>query len=81
MAASKTIAVDEEAYEKLRDKKREGETFSDVIDRLAGERSLLEFAGNASDEQTEELRQAIRDARDGVERSLDDTARRLSEDS
>lgn len=48
MAETKTIAVSETAYEHLKARKREGESFSDVVERLAGERSLLEIAGTGS---------------------------------
>lgn len=43
---TKTIALDSEAYELLRDHRREGETFSDVVKRLARRgRPLSDFAG------------------------------------
>nr|WP_084156951.1 antitoxin VapB family protein [Haladaptatus cibarius] len=47
---TKNISLNDEAYEQLRARKHEGESFSDVVKRLAGERSLLEIAGILSKE-------------------------------
>lgn len=47
---TKTITIDEEAYERLRAHKLEGESFSDVVKRLAGERSWTEVAGIWADD-------------------------------
>jgi len=47
-AMTKVISLSEEAYRTLKDLKRKGESFSDVIIRIAGSRearSLAEFAG------------------------------------
>lgn len=46
MADTKTISLDRQAYELLRREKRKGETFSDVVKRLARPRKpLTAFAG------------------------------------
>jgi predicted CopG family antitoxin len=62
--ATKTISLDEEAYERLEAHKREGESFSDVVKRIAGERSWREVAGLLSDEEAEQLETVIEEGRE-----------------
>ena len=57
----RNIRLTEDAYQRLKDRKQPGESFSDTVERIAGERSLLELAGLISDEEAEEMRQAIRE--------------------
>ena len=61
----KTITISIEAYEALLKLKRPGESFSDVILKLAKKRSLLDLAGvwrDVSDEELEKVLKEIREA-------------------
>ncbi len=79
MRMSKSIRLSEEAYERLAAHKREGETFSDVVLRLAGERSILEIAGVLSDDEADALREAVDERRERRAAELEDTVDRLRE--
>ena len=67
--SAKTISLDEKAYELLKKRKENGESFSDVIKKLTKEKSLLEIAGIWEDE---ELRKNIEDTK-ATEKDLDET--------
>jgi predicted CopG family antitoxin len=77
MHMSKSIRLSEEAYERLAAHKREDETFSEVVLRLAGERSLLELAGILSDDEAEAVREAVDERRERRAADLEGTADRL----
>lgn len=62
--ATKTISLDEEAYERLKARKKKGESFSETVKRLAGERSWSEVAGILSEEEAADLETAIEDGRE-----------------
>ncbi|WP_092813778.1 antitoxin VapB family protein [Halopenitus malekzadehii] len=74
---SKSIRLSEEAYDRLAAHKTEDETFSEVVLRLAGERSLLEIAGILSDEEADALRDAIDDRRERRANGLEEVADRM----
>ena len=59
---TKTISLAEDAYEKLKRHKREGESFSDVVRRLTGDVRLSEYYGRLDAETADEL-EAIVEAR------------------
>jgi predicted CopG family antitoxin len=76
---SKSIRLSEKAYDRLAAHKRDDETFSDVVLRLAGERSLLELAGVLSDEEADALRSAVDDRRERRAAELEKAANRMRE--
>ncbi|MBI2183984.1 MAG: antitoxin VapB family protein [Thaumarchaeota archaeon] len=47
--ASKNIAIREDVYKKLLEAKKEGESFSEVIERLFEKPSLTHFSGVLAD--------------------------------
>ena len=55
----KTISLSEEAYEILRNAKKERESFSQVVIRLASKRSLEDFVGCISSESISKLSDAL----------------------
>ena len=60
---TKTISLDQEAYEHLKAHKREGESFSDVIKRIAGERFWTEVVGILSDAEADALERTVEEGR------------------
>lgn len=56
---TKSIRLDEEVYERIKAHKREEETFSEAIDRLTVDYSLLDFAGGYSEADAERHRELL----------------------
>jgi predicted CopG family antitoxin len=71
--ATKTINLTEGAYARLASLKREGESFSQVVDRLTGKFGLLDLIGILDDRSARELRSVKKDLgkrlRKGMDRS------------
>jgi len=68
---TKTISLADDAYEKLKARKREGESFSDVVRRLAGGVTLAEYHGVLDGGTADELEAIVerrREERDGTHR-------------
>ena len=76
---SRSVRLSDEAYERLEAQKREDETFSEVVLRLAGERSLSELAGILSDEQADSVEDAIEERRERRRGQLETVADRMRE--
>ena len=69
--AVKTITITEDAYRRLRSRKVDDESFSDVILRLTKRRPLSDFVGILSSESADAVRRAIDEDRE-VRRKVDE---------
>ncbi len=74
-AMTKVISLSEKAYETLKGMKKPGESFSDVVLRVANDKkkkSLLEFSGKWSgDDADEVLAQIMKDREQSASRKVD----------
>ncbi len=61
--STKTISITTEAYERLKIRKKENESFTDVINRIAGKESITEYAGFLSKESIDDLEKSIKELR------------------
>ena len=69
--STKNISLDEDAYNRLKKLKDEGESFSDVVKKVTGERSLKEIAGIISDEEAKLMKEKISENREESRKRLD----------
>jgi len=76
---AKNISISDEAYTRLASLKRPNESFTDVVNRLTGKRSILELAGTLTKDEGEELRRRIDETRLTSAERLSRTARRMTE--
>ena len=74
-AMTKVISLSEKAYETLKSMKKSGESFSDVVLRVAKEKkkkSLLEFSGKwVGDDADKVLAQIMKDRERSASRQVD----------
>ena len=73
----KNISISDEAYERLASLKRPNESFTDVVNRLTGKRSMLELAGILTMEEGEEIREDIKRLREASSRRVKSTLDRV----
>jgi len=60
---TKNISISDEAYERLKAIKKSRESFTDVINRLTGRRSVMELAGVLSKEEAREMKKIVKEIR------------------
>jgi predicted CopG family antitoxin len=74
--ATKTINLTEGSYSRLAALKREGESFSEVVDRITGKFALRDLVGVLDDRKAEAVRRAKRDFGKRLRKGMDRTAKR-----
>ena len=77
---TKTISLAEDAYEQLKRHKRAGESFSDVVRRLAGDVSLSEYFGRLDEETAEDIEAVIESRRGSRAKSHRDRVDELADE-
>lgn len=78
---TKTIGLREDVYERLKARKRENESFTDLVARLIDETTVdwEETFGNLPEEEAAELERAARRSREATGRGLADRQVRAGE--
>ena len=78
---TKTIGLDDEAYERLEAQKREGESFSDTVKRIteAMASDWREGFGRLDDETADRIAAVVAESRESTARGLADRQRRALE--
>lgn len=76
---TKSVRLDDDVYEIVKAHKEEDETFSEAIERLVGRPPLLDLAGILSDEEADELREAIERSREAASEDRDELLERFDE--
>jgi predicted CopG family antitoxin len=77
---AKNISISDEAYTRLASMKTDNESFTDVINRLTGKRSILELAGTLTGEECSELSDAVKGLRAKSRDRVSSVSRRMNVD-
>lgn len=77
---TKNVRLDEDVYERVKSEKQDDETFSEAIDRLIGDASLLELVGILTEDQADAMRGAIEDVDADATADVDELVERFGDD-
>lgn len=75
--ATKSVTIKESAYEILKSRKQEGESFSDVIERIASRRSLTELLDVLSEEEGESLADEVEKTRKELDKDISERSKKV----
>ena len=74
---TRNISISDEAYARLAAMKGPDESFTDVINRLAGRGSILDLVGVLSEKEAADLRSRIQEMRSKSKGRLRETTRKM----
>ena len=74
---TKNISISEEAYQRLKALRKPGESFTEVIERITRNRSILELSGALSKAEGAELKSTTQKIRDENSKRIHETIERL----
>lgn len=74
---TKTINLSDDAYARLAGLKREGESFTDVVNRLTGKAAVFDLVGILTRQEAEALRRSVRAQSSRARRGMGRSAKRL----
>lgn len=77
---TKTISLADDAYERLKAEKREGESFSDVVRRLTNSANLEDHYGTLDPETADELEAIVTERREEWTSDRVDRGRRIADE-
>lgn len=74
---TKSVTIKQSAYEALKSRKREGESFSDVIERIANRRPLTDLLDIISKEDGEKLAEEIEKGREELNKDIEERSKTI----
>ena len=75
--ATKSVTIKESAYEILKSRKQEGDSFSDVIERIASRRSLTELLDVLSEKEGERLADEVEKTRKELDEDISERSKQF----
>lgn len=78
---TKMVRIDEDLYERIKAHKQDDESFSDVIDRLVDDWSLLDFDTGRSHEEIEHHKELLGQAEETSKQDTEETLERMGIDT
>lgn len=79
---SSSIRISEETKRKLEARKREGETFDELLERLARtEKDVDEMGGWLEEEEADEVKEHVKQKREGLNESIEQRKERADDRS